>query len=197
MRVRGATPDAAVEYHAPGEFPADRLCAPFELFADIEARKDDPVKLENAGDGSVTASWQDGNVPQLTQYTVDDVPGDAFPPLPTSTTSNPPRLLEALRDAMATTDDEALRYATDCIQLRGDGCLLATDGRQILLQNGFEFPWDDELLVPRNLVFGSKDLPGDKPVEVGNTEDWFTSTSGRGSSICGSTRTDDSRRSTI
>ena len=174
IRVRAGCEDAAVEYRMAGEFQAEQLSVPFELLADVEARKDDPVNLEQAGEGRVSASWHDGNVPQMTQYEVEAGSGKEFPEYPATTVNNPPRLLAALRDAMASADEAPTRYATGCIQLRGTGNIAATDGRQILLQNGFGFPWEDDLIVPRNLVFGSKELPADQPVEVGNTEDWLT-----------------------
>ncbi len=175
IRVRASSENAAVEYHAAGEFQAEQLYVPFEVLADIEARKDNPVKLEQAGDGCVSASWQDGDVPQMTQYQVEAGPGKEFPAYPATTLANPPRLLGALRDAMASVDEAPARYATGCIELRGGtGALVAADGKQILLQDGFEFPWEEDLIVPRNLVFGSKELPANQPVEVGNTEDWFT-----------------------
>ncbi len=52
------------------------------------------------------------------------------------------------------------------------GGAVATDGRQMLLQDGFEFPWDDDVLIPRTKVFGSDELPQDKPVAIGKTDDW-------------------------
>jgi hypothetical protein len=72
-----------------------------------------------------------------------------------------------------TSEREAIRYAVDHIQLRGrSGEIVATDGRQLLVQSGFEFPWQDDLLIPRNLVFGCDELPGDTPVLVGKTDEW-------------------------
>lgn len=174
IHVRAVSENAAVEYHVAGEFQPQQLSVPFEVLADVEACRDDPVKLERAGDGRVTASWQDGDVPQMTQYDVECGPAKEFPAFPSETAANPPRLLAALRDAMACTDEAPTRYATGCIQLRGGtGNVAATDGRHILLQNGFEFPWQDDLIVPRNLVFGSKDLPADQPVDIGRAEDWL------------------------
>jgi hypothetical protein len=73
-----------------------------------------------------------------------------------------------------TTEREAIRYAVDHIQLRGKtGEIVATDGRQLLVQSGFEFPWQQNLLVPRNLVFGCGELSADAPVLVGNTAEWL------------------------
>ena len=74
---------------------------------------------------------------------------------------------------METTDRDAIRYSTDCVQLRGKtGTLAATDGGQCLLQRGFSFPWEDDVLIRRTMVFGSKDLPRDAPVAIGRIDDW-------------------------
>ena len=72
---------------------------------------------------------------------------------------------------METTENDARRYALNCVQLRGrDGCLAATDGGQILRQSGFTFPWSDEVLVQRSTLFANRDLPADQPVEIGKTD---------------------------
>lgn len=44
----------------------------------------------------------------------------------------------------------------------------------MLLQNGFDFPWIDAVLIPGNKVFASPWLPHDEPVEIGKTDEWVT-----------------------
>jgi len=174
MRVRARTGDAAVEYHQPGDLPPEQILAPFELLADVEARRDDPVELESSAEGRVAARWRDGSVPQIAQYEAVSAPQiHDFPSTPESFAANPPGLLRALHDAMQTTEREPMRFATDHIQLRGaSGQIEATDGRQLLVQSGFEFPWGDDLLIPRTMFFGCRDLPEDQPVLVGRNEKW-------------------------
>ena len=76
-----------------------------------------------------------------------------------------------LAEAAATTDDGSTRYALGCLQLRGaTGEVIATDGRQILVQGGFPFPWDEDRLVPHTPLFGCRGLPRDLPVSVGQTD---------------------------
>ena len=177
IRVRASTADAAVEYHATGEgLPAEEMCVPFELLSDVEARRDDPVQIEMLGDGRVLAGWRDSNVPQMVQYDpVESKETAEFPATPETLAQNPPRFLQALHDCMQTTDPHAGRYATSCVQLRGKGGdMVATDGREVLFQRGFEFPWEDEALLPRSRVFGSKELPHDEAVFIGKTDDWLT-----------------------
>ena len=85
--------------------------------------------------------------------------------------SCPADLLDALAEAAATTDEGSTRYALDCLQLKGaTGEVVATDGRQILIQGGFRFPWDGDLLVRRTPLFAVRELPRDRPVEVGRTD---------------------------
>ena len=174
IRVRTRFGAVAVEYHAAGELPEEQMWLPFEFLSDVEARKDDPVQLEVQGDGHVVAGWRDGNVPQMVQYDlVKSSDTDDFPGVPEKLTENPPRLLTALHDAMLTADPAPIRFATDHIQIRGkSGAVVATDGRQMLIQDGFEFPWEDPILIIRTKCFGTKELPQDEPVAIGRTDDW-------------------------
>jgi hypothetical protein len=55
--------------------------------------------------------------------------------------------------------------------LRGTtGSIAATDGRQVLLQGGFSFPWAGDVLVRRSPVFACRDLPRDRPISIGRTD---------------------------
>jgi hypothetical protein len=48
--------------------------------------------------------------------------------------------------------------------------VVATDGRQLLIQGGFAFPFADEVLVPRVALFGARGLPAAE-VLVARSED--------------------------
>ena len=64
-----------------------------------------------------------------------------------------------------------MRFALQRLQLRGrTGEVVATDGKQLLVQGGFEFPWAEDILVTRVAAFGCRELGRDTPVEVGKTE---------------------------
>ena len=39
------------------------------------------------------------------------------------------------------------------------GEVVATDGRQLLVQSAFRFGWDGDLLIPAAPIFGCKELP--------------------------------------
>ena len=99
----------------------------------------------------------------------DDLP--KFPTLPTSFETCAGELLAALAEAHATTDEGSSRYALGLIQLRGDtGEVAATDGHQLLVQGGFRFPWRGDVLVRGVPLFAARELPRDRPIEVGRTD---------------------------
>jgi hypothetical protein len=176
LSVRASSFDAASEYRGPGTGgTADTLCLPFQFLDDCQGRKDEPVHVEVTGTKRATAQWRDGSVPQIVQYDLADPPSAGkFPGLPETFAENPPGILQALTDAGEGTDPYAARYALGCLQLRGQqGSISSTDGRQLLIQSGFHFPWPGDILVPRSKVFASAELPRDQPVMVGKTEDWI------------------------
>jgi hypothetical protein len=120
LSVKAKSGEIAVEHRTPTDASDETLWLPFQLLADCEAKRDEPVELEAAGPGRAIARWQDKGVPQVIAYDAQPpVDADKVPGLPESFAENPPRLLKALVDAYDTTDTYSVRYATDCIQLRG------------------------------------------------------------------------------
>jgi len=174
LRIRAAGSEAAVEYHAEGDLPPEEITIPLDILAQCEGRRDDEVTFER-GDRQVTVRWTDDGVPQLVQC--DALESGSFPMDSNAgpvTAENPPHLLTALADAMDTADRESTRYATNKLQLRGTaGTIAATDGRQLLVQRGFTFPWADDLLLPRTTVFHCKELPRDATVRIGKADKWI------------------------
>jgi hypothetical protein len=66
---------------------------------------------------------------------------------------------------------EPTRYALQRVLLRGrTGEVVATDGKQLLVQAGFPLPWRDDALVPRLAAWGSRELPREGPVAAGRTD---------------------------
>ncbi len=180
LTVKSSFGDVAVECRLPGEHTAEAIWLPFEFLADVAGKNDAEVNLEATGDGQVSVQWRTGNVPQIVTYDTNaPLDADKFPVLPTAFTANPAGLLQALDAASEVTALEGVRYATDCIQLSPDGTINATDGRQLLIQSGFTFPWQDAVLVPRNKVFTCAELPQDQPVAVAKSGDWVAVSAGR------------------
>ncbi len=98
---------------------------------------------------------------------------DSFPAVPETLAENPPTLLQAFTAASETTDPSPTRYALANVRFRGDdGSLASSDGKQLLRQEGFEFPWKGDLLVAHSKVFASRGLPDDQPLLVGKSAEW-------------------------
>ncbi|MBL8796915.1 MAG: hypothetical protein JNM56_23640, partial [Planctomycetia bacterium] len=173
IRARGA--DIAVEHRIGGSFAPDQLVVPSNAFADFEGTDGMPVCLERSPKG-VTARWSERGVPRCQDYewNTKDKPPD-FPPAPQQMATLPPEFLQALDDAMQTASRESFRYATHRVQFRGStGQLIATDGKQLLIQSQFRFPFKEDLVVPQVMAFGSNALPPDKAVQIGRTGKFLT-----------------------
>ena len=170
LRVRLQSHTGAMEYRLAGTTHSEAFAVTLDALSACEGtRPGEQVTLE-AGDNNVVLRWEDRSIPR--SIIVEPQPNlAAAPALSTQFASNPPRLLTALKDAMETTEQDARRYAINCVQLRGrDGGLVATDGGQILKQTGFDLPWTEDVLVQRSNVFASRDLPVDQQVEIGRTD---------------------------
>ena len=164
--------DHAAVYHQAGSVPADEIAIPLAALDDFAGKSDEPVILEAVSPGKVQARWNDANVPQIVAYECSD--GNrkpAVPEAPTQWTNNGPELLRALRDAIETSGELTARPGLNCVQLTGsNGRIAATNGKQLLVQEGYRFPWSEALLVPRSPAVLAKEVPLDASVEVGRTK---------------------------
>lgn len=172
LHVQAQRDGVAIEYHDSAAREPDELLAPVDVLIQWEGRGQDSVCLEKSGPDRLVANWTDRGMPQLID--VDASPlrhAAAFPEVPTTFVVNEPDLLPALRSAVPVTDQESHRYALGCLHLDGAaGRIAATDGRHLLVQSGFQFPWEQALLVPGGKIFTCKELPEGEPVHVGSTE---------------------------
>jgi hypothetical protein len=168
LRIRAVGGEIQAEYHEARTSPVQETFAlPLEALADFEGRGGERVTLELRADGKVEAQWQDG-LPKVMEYDAIDLsPQPAFPTAADDLARNDPGFLQALDVAMATAAGEPVRYAVNKILLRGQGEIVATDGRQLLVQEGFRFPWSEELFLPRTAVFGCRELPVEESVFIG------------------------------
>src|SRR5262245_16750052 len=171
LKVQGRGHQHAVEYYDPQPRDPAELMMPFALLEDVQGTKDEPVRLCCTKSNVLTATWQDRGVERTMQYTLPKDNGTRFHDQPTTWASNPPTLLRALHDASQCTDPFSSRYALGCMQLQGAfGRLAATDGKQLLLQSGYSFGFQDEVLAHSSDVFGCAELPQDQVVQIGKTE---------------------------
>lgn len=171
LKLRAQSQAIAIQRDLPGSFADEQIILPLQFLDDCAGRKDEPLTLETQPSCQIAAQWREGGIPQLVQY--DAWPKDLpeWPAMPEDLVANEPGLLPALAAASETTDAVSSRYALGCIQFQGgSGSLVATDGRQLLVQRGYEFPWQEDVLAPGSNIFACADLPRDEPVSVGKTD---------------------------
>ncbi len=168
-RYAGLAVEHALDADARGPGP---VALPLDALADFEGKDDSPVAVVAVSPDRTVVRWADRGIPQTREYAVPALDTlAAFPDPPASWSECPAGLLDALAEATATGADDSTRYALNCLQLRGAaGEVVATDGRQLLVQGGFVFPWDGDVLVRRSPAFANKALPRDRPVSVGKTD---------------------------
>ena len=166
LSIRATHDNVAIECRLPGEFQRDKLYVSFEILAECAARSNTPVTLDAQAD-QVVARWQSKGVPcSTTRELVKDE--FEFPAKPSAMTSNPRELLVAIRAAAEVTTKDSARFALHCIQLRGSkGDVSATDGFQLLVQRGFDFPWEEDLLVHPSGLFDYSGLNETDTISVG------------------------------
>ena len=162
--------DLALTRRVPGPGAAVRIALPLSALEACAGTTDAPVDVQ-AEDGTVWLRWQQGRLP--CQQRFDSARADLHQPalaVPASWQESPPGLLEALAQATRSAATGAGRYALDHLLLDGaSATITATDGRHLLVQQGWAFPWKGQLLVPKLPVFGCRELAGAGPVRVGQT----------------------------
>ncbi len=171
LHIRIQHEEIAVAYQQPGSCEAERVLSPLHVLDDVEGRQETLVALETTESDTIQARWDDGGVPQLKDYPVQDgTPLQPFPEAPAQFSPLEPDVRKALDEAAQITG-ESPRYATDRLQLRGSAKeIVATDGRQLLVHGGFSFPWKEDLLVPAIGAFACREIASDAPVSVGKTD---------------------------
>jgi hypothetical protein len=162
----------AVRHSIPGTTQPGAIAFRAAVLAEFEGRSNAPVSLEQRASGRGVARWEDGGVPR--EQTLDTLASDSLPPLPQvakSMAAMPEGFVEALAEAALTTQRDSGRFALHRVQLCGkDGALVATDGKQLLIQKGFPLPWSEPALVPRLRLSGLPGLSGEEAVTVGRTD---------------------------
>jgi hypothetical protein len=173
LTLQSVQTDMALRFQQTGARPPDFIAFPTQALAEFEGRTDTSVVLEHLAAAKGRARWDDGGVPRvldLEAVTSDKIP--EFPEVPAQYVPMPTGFLAALDEASRTTGrDSGGRFALTRIQLRGKrGDVVATDGRQLLVQAGFSFPWTDDVLIPRSSVFGCREFAGNGEVLLGRTK---------------------------
>lgn len=172
-RLRLLTRNLAIEYSVSHSVPDIALRLPLEALDVCAGRRDDPVTCNVEVDGRVELRWLDQGVPRRSEYSQPPASSDSFPTPPESFVTNDGGLWAALGDAVECIDDQASRYALACLNLcGGTGRIEATDGRRALVQTGYRFGWEENVLVPGNKLLGYAEIAPSDTIEIGRTEDW-------------------------
>jgi hypothetical protein len=159
LTLQACGPDVAVRYTARIAGAAGTMAFRASVLAQVEGKTDEPAALEESAPRRGRATWTEGGVPQTVEFdTADPTKLPELPRVPSRLSAVPEPFLVALGEASRVAAKESTRFAICHVQLRGKaGQVVATDGRQMLIQGGFQFPWDDDVLVPRLPLL---DLPG-------------------------------------
>ena len=159
-----------IRYHLDGSFPEHEFWLPFEFLKQVEGNRNDAVLIDPKP-GGVDVQWVVDTVPQTRTFQVENPP-DAIELPDVDFTDNPPEQLVALSEAARTCDQNPHRFALGCMQLRGEtGEVAATDSHQLLIGGGFDFPWDDNVLIPGGKLFTHREFQTDAPFGIGQTDD--------------------------
>jgi len=171
-RIQAASTDIAIEYRESGSCHDETIRLPLAALELCEGRDDGLVTIEAHTDDQVRLSWSDRGVPRRSEQVQPEIGNTPFPPAPTTFISNPAGLWSDLGDAVATTDPQSSRYALGCVHLRGVlGRIETTDGRQVLVQSGYHFAFQEDVLIPGSKLLGSADIVSGETIEIGRTED--------------------------
>ncbi|QVL33894.1 hypothetical protein KIH39_08310 [Telmatocola sphagniphila] len=173
LTIQGSVGEVTAIYRLPGSFAEEQMTIPFAVFNDTAGSDDSVVEIVALVHQKLRVAWSSGPMPQVREYEI--LASVESLPLPDVWTPMDLRLREALAEAMKTASPEATRYAANYIQLRGrTGEVIGTDSRQLFIESGFAFPWDDEVLIPRSGLFAAEELSADR-LEIARTKThlWF------------------------
>ncbi len=176
VTARAWNDSLAVEYRLPDASGDGQALVPPDVLDSCQARSNDPVTFDWSERSGLTAQWTDKGIAQLAAR-----PAGKLPKLPpffgaaAETIRCSANLWRALGEAAATSADESARFALNTVQLRGlIGQVVATDGRQVLVQGGFQFPWPDSVLIPASRLFAGREIVPEVEVAVGVVGDWVS-----------------------
>ncbi len=146
---------------------------PWTTIKELALKKNGAVDLDVNGN-TVSLSWNVNGVQQQKTVPSLGLTDKRLPAKPENMITHPIALFDALSDAAKCVDPENTRYSLGSICLRGSKAqVVSTDGRQALIQDGFSFPWENDVLCPVSKIFGSKELReyGDT-VKIGFEDHW-------------------------
>jgi hypothetical protein len=160
--IETATATHAIRYgRSEPDDIAETCIAPLQAFIDLAASYAISGEFFQNGDQEVTLRVTEKSIRREQGYAIPEIMLSA-PDSPASWTELPAKTRMALLSACLIADKEPSgRYALSKIQLRGaQGSMIATDGRQALLQSGFAWPFEEDLLLGNyRELWGWKEFP--------------------------------------
>jgi len=180
LRIHSQNFDVAITHFAPSPGSEGELWLPITALDDFYGKDESRVSLAPAGKHRATAQWADRGIPRVNDY--DITPPKTVPAPPTSPEAWFPLTINqwhSLGEATKAADESSTRYALGCLQLQGQlGQVAATDGRQVHIQTGYQFGFTDEVLIQASSILGSREVVGESPIQIGQSNDWLTFNSG-------------------
>ena len=166
--------DAVLCMTTPMDEFVDPFTLPWAVIKELASKKRDSVALEVEGN-SVSVIYSLGGVPQHRTFPSLGLTDKRLPNVPDNTVAHSITMFDALTDAGKCVDPENSKYSLGAVCLRGSKAqIVSTDGRQALIQDGFAFPWTDDVLCSVSKIFTSKEIRefGDT-VRIGFEDDWI------------------------
>ena len=162
----------AILYHHPDVRGKGVFAFPASVLGLMEGRTADPVEISLQRPDLAQARWTDRGTPRSVEIPLLEPGLVAIPPeLPREFTPLPMHFMPALYEASRTAATQDTKYIVTKVQLRGkSGTIVSTDTRQLLVQGGYEFPFKEDLLLPKCEVFGLQPLHTYEDVGIGRTE---------------------------
>jgi len=149
--------NAAMSMTVPGVNIIMSFSLPWSALKELMSKKDDGNIDFDVTDTRITATWSVNGIPQRREYIPPKFPEKCIPTMPENSVTHPMQLFDVLADAAKCTETECAKNPLGGICLRG-GKIIATDGRQAFLHDGFAFPWENDVLCPTSRIFGSKEI---------------------------------------
>jgi hypothetical protein len=153
------------------------LALPGSLLEEIESSRDGLAEIV-VDAGSAVCRWTGRGTPRESTWT----PLDASPPdlpMPRTFKAVDPSILQALHECGRCAARDSVRFALIRLQISGQaGQIVGTDGQQLLVWKGFDFPFTDAALVPAIPVFANRDLTIADEVRIGMSENHIVLTAG-------------------
>ena len=171
LHIFASTEKQTICYHEELALPPAKVAIPWSWLRELESNSRDPVLLVTTAEGQTLARWHENAVPQVRESPDTSATLAELPAIPEQMREQPREFIEALATAVTVTDDQSLRFALGCLQLRGTaGDVSATNGKQLYRQRGFEFPFAEDLLAHASPMWKSAALADCRHVSVGATD---------------------------